>query len=214
MFGPTNCPVSHSSSQDFPPAIRGPAIVLDVAPIGLAFGATLVEAQLSTKIFAVFGGAAIVFFLPNMLLKMRCANRSAEIRRHLPDAIDLLEICVSGGMGLDQAWNSVSEEIRQVCQMLADEMALTNLEKHLGADRGTAIRHMAERTNSEELSSLVAPVQAASMVSAPVVSNVTDPVVSISIEVTAPTFATLIVPVASRSNVPTSENLKQLAQSL
>ncbi|MCH8194210.1 MAG: type II secretion system F family protein, partial [Planctomycetes bacterium] len=72
------------------------------------------------------------------------------------DFIDLLEICVSGGMGLDQAWNAVSDEIRQVCSILADEMALTNLEKHLGADRGTAMRHMAERTGAEELSSLVA----------------------------------------------------------
>ncbi len=132
------------------------SILLIVAVVGFGFAATLVEAELSTKMLAVLGGSALIFFMPNSYLMMRCNGRAAEIRRHLPDAIDLLEICVSGGMGLDQAWNAVSEEIRQVCSILADEMALTNLEKHLGADRGTAIRHMAERTKAEELSSLVA----------------------------------------------------------
>lgn len=131
-------------------------LLLILAIVAFGFASTLVEAELSTKMFAVLGGSALVFFVPNSYLTMRCARRCAEIRRHLPDAIDLLEICVSGGMGLDQAWNAVSEEIRQVCSILADEMALTNLEKHLGADRGTAIRHMAERTKAEELSSLVA----------------------------------------------------------
>src|SRR5690606_2953714 len=43
-----------------------------------------------------------------------------------------------------------------VCPLLADEMALTNLEIHLGEERGTAIRHMAERTGADDLSSLVA----------------------------------------------------------
>lgn len=126
------------------------------ALVGFGFLATLLEFDITVKLFAVLGASAFIFFVPNMYLSMRCARRSTEIRGHLPDAIDLLEICVSGGMGLDQAWNAVSEEIRQVCPILADEMALTNLEKHLGADRGTAMRHMAERTGAEELSSLVA----------------------------------------------------------
>ena len=121
-----------------------------------SFLVSLSELEIMVKIFAVLGASAMVFFLPNTYLSLRCAKRAREIKEHLPDAIDLLEICVSGGMGLDQAWNAVSDEIRQVCPILADEMALTNLEKHLGADRGTAMRHMAERTGAEELSSLVA----------------------------------------------------------
>lgn len=131
-------------------------LLLIAALNGLGLLATLVEIDVTVKIFSIMGVSAIVFFLPNMYLSVRCGRRSAEIKRHLPDAVDLLEICVSGGMGLDQAWNAVSEEMQQVCTILADEMALANLEKHLGADRGTAMRHMAERTGAEELSSLVA----------------------------------------------------------
>jgi tight adherence protein C len=50
----------------------------------------------------------------------------------------------------------VTDEVRAVSSQLADEMALTNLEMHLGASRADAIRHMATRTGAEDLSSLVA----------------------------------------------------------
>jgi len=70
--------------------------------------------------------------------------------------VDLLEICVSAGMGLDTAWNSVADEIRSVSSVLGDEMALTMLEMQLGAPRTGAMRNMAERTGAQELASLVA----------------------------------------------------------
>jgi tight adherence protein C len=114
------------------------------------------EMPWSAKVLFTICGTGLGFFLPNLYLNARSRNRSLEVRRHLPDMVDLLEICVSGGMGLDMAWNAVSDEIYGVCPLLADEMALTNLELHLGEDRGAAIRHMAERTGAEELSSLVA----------------------------------------------------------
>ena len=51
---------------------------------------------------------------------------------------------------------AVSDEIRGVCPILADEMALTNIELHLGSPRSVAMRRMADRTGAEEISSLVA----------------------------------------------------------
>jgi tight adherence protein C len=109
--------------------------------------------QKSLVIFMAAGGAA--FFLPNMAVSMRRRQRRSEISSHLPDAIDLLEISVTAGMGMDQAWNAVTDQVRAVCPILADEMALTNLEIHLGASRPDAMRHMAERTGATDLNSLV-----------------------------------------------------------
>jgi tight adherence protein C len=109
-----------------------------------------------SKIALTVGIAVVFFFLPNFYVSKARAKRRAEVRLHLPDSIDLLEISVSAGMGLDQAWNSVANEVRNVSSILADEMALTNLEMHLGASRAHAMRHMAQRTGSEDLSSLVA----------------------------------------------------------
>jgi tight adherence protein C len=99
---------------------------------------------------------AIFALLPNIYVKLRRRRRSAEVRGTLPDAIDLLEICVSSGMGMDTAWNAVCDEFRGVSPILADEMALSNLEMHLGAPRADAMRNMAKRTGVEDINSMVA----------------------------------------------------------
>ncbi len=114
------------------------------------------KSNIPAMIVIVLGGASLMFFLPNIVVAVRRRQRRMEIRHHLPEAVDLLEICVSSGMGLDMGWNMVTDEIRRVSSTLADEMALTNLEMHLGASRVEAMRHMADRTGAEELASLVA----------------------------------------------------------
>lgn len=131
-------------------------VLLAGSAISVILAAGLVDLPLMFEAFAVIFVSGMLFFVPNLFLGLQIGRRTGEIRRHLPDAVDLLEICVSGGMGLDQAWNAVEEQVRPVCSDLADEIALTNLEMHLGADRGTAMRHMADRTGAEELNSLVA----------------------------------------------------------
>jgi tight adherence protein C len=108
------------------------------------------------KVLIAMGVGAVISFVPNMVVHSRIRGRTTEVRRALPHATDLLEICVSSGMGLDMAWNAVTDEIRHVSSTLGDEMALTNLEIQLGAPRAVAMRHMAERTGADELSSLVA----------------------------------------------------------
>jgi tight adherence protein C len=133
---------------------------LMLAVVGLLTSASLVAPSdtllLQTKSVIIMMASIGMFFIPNLVVASRRASRRGEIRRHLPDAIDLLEICASAGMGIDMAWNSVADEVRAVSVTLADEMALTNLEIHLGAPRAEAMRHMASRTGADELSSLVA----------------------------------------------------------
>ncbi|MCZ6850723.1 MAG: type II secretion system F family protein [Planctomycetota bacterium] len=122
------------------------ATALALIPLDLA---------LPIKINLTIFVAVVLFFVPNLVARARRNKRRSEAREFLPDAVDLLEVCVSAGMGLDMAWNSVSDEVRRVSPVLADEMALTNLEIRLGASRTDAMRHMAERTGANELSSLV-----------------------------------------------------------
>ena len=127
----------------------------------------------AVKLSLVAMVAGICFLVPNMVLGLRRRSRSQKIRRNLPDAIDLLEICVSAGMGLDMAWNAVAEEVRRVNPPLADEMELTNLEINLGSGRAVAMRHMAERTGAEEISSLVALLVQAERFGASIVDALT-----------------------------------------
>ena len=127
--------------------------------VGLVGTALLImptEVYIITKIILIFLGGAFLFFVPNMKIMMRLKKRHDEISQHLPEAIDLLEICVSSGIGLGMAWNIVADEIQHVCPTLASAMALTNFEIHLGVSRVDAMRHMAERTRVDKLSSLAA----------------------------------------------------------
>lgn len=143
--------------RNAPQVYLGAKMVLLVVGV-LAMGMLLVPVgmQAPAKVLLALGAGAVLSFVPNLVVSGRRRARTDEARRALPHAADLLEICVSSGMGLDMAWNAVSDEIRHVSPVLADEMALTNLEVQLGAPRPVAMRHMAERTGVEEFSGLVA----------------------------------------------------------
>jgi len=139
------------------PLFFGIKVFLFLIGLGIGvMGTATVDLGLTMKAPVVIAIAALAFFLPNVYVAMAARKRMMEINCHLPDVVDLLEVCVSGGMGLDTAWNCATDEIRTVCPVLGDEMALTNLEIHLGEDRGSAIRHMAQRTGVSDLLSLVA----------------------------------------------------------
>ncbi|OQY07583.1 MAG: hypothetical protein B6I25_01600 [Planctomycetales bacterium 4572_13] len=142
----------------YAPAIyTGVKILLFI--IGFLLATILVipsEMIFSSKMTTIFLGATACFFLPNFFLLLQMKKRHDEIYRHLPEAVDLLEICVSSGLGLDMAWNIVADEIRQVSKVLAGAMSLTDFEMHLGVTRIDAMKHMAERTGVAELKSLAA----------------------------------------------------------
>lgn len=131
-------------------------VLLLVGVFGIGLLVIPTKMSPAMKLLLVMWGTGLLFFLPNVVVARHRAQRRSEVRTHLPDAIDLLEICASAGMGLDMAWNSVADEVRAVSPTLADEMALTNLEIHLGAPRVQAMRNMGKRTGADELYSLVA----------------------------------------------------------
>lgn len=108
------------------------------------------------KTLMVSVSGAVLFFIPNLVLMQQRKTRRNEICLYLPQAVDLLEICVTSGIGMNMAWNMVANEIQQVSTVLSNEMALTNFEIHLGANRAEAMRRMADRTGADELSSLAA----------------------------------------------------------
>ena len=100
--------------------------------------------------------ATVLFMAPNIVVSSRRSARRAEIRRYLPNAVDLLDVCVSAGLGLSAAWNMVAEEMFHVSSIFGDEMALTNLEVHLGLPRAVAMKNLSERTGVEEIATLSA----------------------------------------------------------
>jgi tight adherence protein C len=73
----------------------------------------------------------------------------------LPDALDLLVVCVEAGMGLDAAMNRVAEEMELANKPLSDELQLFNLELRAGKLRQEAMKNLAQRIDLEDMNSLV-----------------------------------------------------------
>jgi tight adherence protein C len=108
------------------------------------------------KIMAVLAAAAAGFFGPNEYVKLVSKKRQKEIRRGLPNALDLMVVCVESGLGLDQAILQVSKELDKAHPEISEEYTLVNLELKAGKRRMEALRNLAERTNVDELKKLVA----------------------------------------------------------
>lgn len=134
-------------------AMRGAKILL---PLG--FLAAVVAGGLYrwNPWLAVLGALALGYLLPELWLVWRVHARQHQLRLSLPDALDLLVICVEAGLGLDQSLMRVAEELRITHPELSDEIALVNLEMRVGKTRLDALRELARRTGLEDIKALVA----------------------------------------------------------
>jgi tight adherence protein C len=133
--------------------MRGLKVLVPVGLIVLVFttGLYRVNPFLFLALAAVAG-----YLLPEMWLVWRVSARQHRLRRSLPDALDLLVICVEAGLGLDQALMKVAQELRVTHGELSDELQLVNLEMRIGKSRLEALRELARRTGLEDIKSLVA----------------------------------------------------------
>jgi tight adherence protein C len=95
------------------------------------------------------------FYLPDIWLLQKTQKRQEKLLKALPDALDLLVVCVEAGMGLDEAINRVAKESNLKSPDLSDELEFLGLELRAGKQRQDALKNMAERTNLEEVKNLV-----------------------------------------------------------
>jgi tight adherence protein C len=95
-------------------------------------------------------------FLPDLILTWLVRRRQHQIRRALPDALDLLVICVEAGLGLDQGILKVAQELRITHPVLCAELQLVNLEMRVGKTRIEALHELGRRTGLEDIRTLVA----------------------------------------------------------
>lgn len=106
--------------------------------------------------FMYIGGAAFAgFFLPHLMLTSRITRRQKEIRKAMPDALDLLTICVEAGLGFDAAMSKVSEKWENELSLA---FARVIREVQLGKVRREALKDMAERLGIPEMTSFVAAI--------------------------------------------------------
>jgi tight adherence protein C len=107
-------------------------------------------------VLLIAAAAGIGFFGPNEYIRLKSKRRQKQIRRGLPNALDLMVVCVESGLGLDQAIIQVSKELEHAHPEISEEFSLVNLELKAGKRRMDALRNLAERTAVDDLRKLVA----------------------------------------------------------
>jgi tight adherence protein C len=135
----------------------GSKVVFGVAiPVLMSLAMLNSQADSSNKILAILASAAMGFFGPNEFVKIVSQRRQKQIRRGLPNALDLMVVSVESGLGLDQAIMQVAKELEHAHPEITEEFAMVNFELKAGKRRAEALRNLAERTNVDDLKKLVA----------------------------------------------------------
>jgi tight adherence protein C len=139
------------------PAIYiGARLVLAIGLGFLVFSVLEVAAVSQTAVLVgALWGALMGWILPAFYVGARARARQKEMIKALPDALDLLVVCVEAGLGLNQALVRVAEEIGSVSPVLATQFTLANLEMRSGVPREDALRNLADRTGIEDIQSFV-----------------------------------------------------------
>jgi tight adherence protein C len=123
----------------------------------------------SNTVFWALSLGAVFYLLPDMWLRRKIKKRRERIRRSLPDALDLLVICVEAGLGLDQAMLRVGQELIISHPDIHQEFIQVNLEQLAGKPRLEAWKSAAERTQIPEFALFVSMLTQADRFGTPIV---------------------------------------------
>ncbi len=94
-----------------------------------------------TLVFSM-GLAGLLFYLPDIAIGFLGKKRTQAIFLALPDALDLMVVCVEAGLGLDQAMRKVAEELKSSYRILAGEFALCNFQLQMGRPRSEVLHEL------------------------------------------------------------------------
>jgi len=125
-----------------------------VLPIVLFFG-TIMLVGFAAGLVAGLVLALVGYYAPSLYVGYRTKERQRAIRNGLPDALDLLTVCVEAGSGLDQAVAKAGDELRISHPDLAEELTIVTTEIRAGKTRVEAFKNLSRRTGVEEVRSLV-----------------------------------------------------------
>ncbi len=131
------------------------AVLLGI--IFLVVGSDAMQGQdTMVYILALIGSMIVGFYGPQLWLSNAISSRKERLVQGFPDSLDLMVVCVEAGLGLDQAIARVGQEVKSGHPDLGDEFTLLNLELRAGLSREQGLRNLVNRTDLEDIRSLVA----------------------------------------------------------
>jgi tight adherence protein C len=140
-------------SPQAPLVVRGLRLLLPIVFLALVYFTGFYH-QNPVVVLAL---AAIAGYMaPEFYVTQKVRRRQHRLQLSLPDALDLLVICMEAGLGLDQAILRVAHELKYAHPELSEELQMVNMETQLGKNRLDALRELATRTGVEDIKGLVA----------------------------------------------------------
>jgi tight adherence protein C len=124
--------------------------------VGLFIFMRLIYNFQATVLLLILMLLVLGFFTPNLWVFLMTKTRQEKIRKGLPDALDLMVVCVESGLGIDMTLKRVGDEMLPLCKDLSDEFTLTTLEVRAGLSREDAFKNMNTRIGLSEINSLTA----------------------------------------------------------
>jgi tight adherence protein C len=141
------------------------AVFFGLKAIGLLFGLAIavpvavMHSGMTQKALALaLGGGALGFYLPDLVTGQQKKKRAESIFLSLPDALDLMVVCVEAGLGLDAAMRRVTGELAHSAPVLCEEMAIANFQLQMGRARKDVLRDLGTRTGVEDVRALAAVI--------------------------------------------------------
>ena len=123
-----------------------------LGPVGAVLLGSFVP---DSRVFAMCAMGGVTYLLPDMILNRLIKRRREKIRKSIPDAIDLLVICVDAGLGMDQAMLRVGQELGTSHPQIYEEFMQINREQRAGKLRLDAWQAMAQRSKLQEIDGFV-----------------------------------------------------------
>jgi tight adherence protein C len=100
--------------------------------------------------------AGVMFYIPEIVLHFLGKARKEQIFLGLPDALDLMVVCVEAGLGLDQALRKVAEEMKRSYKVISEEFNLANFHLQVGKPRAEVLHDLGDRSGVDDLRQLAA----------------------------------------------------------
>lgn len=138
-------------SQEAPTIFLGMKFLCLCAGVIVGGGGLLVFGAGYQSMLRCGATGCVLFFIPDILLALIGSKRKQSIFLGLPDALDLLVVCVEAGLGLDQAMRKVAEEMKSSYRIIAEEFGLCNLQMQMGKARTEALQELGTRSGVEDL---------------------------------------------------------------
>jgi tight adherence protein C len=130
-----------------------------VGGILLGGGVTFLTSGLTTgAIMKTFMVGGVFFFAPELILAYIASKRKEKIFLSMPDALDLLTVCVEAGLGLDQAMRKVADEMAKSAPVLSHEFAICNMQVQMGQTREEVFKDLGRRNGVDDLKTLASVI--------------------------------------------------------